>query len=262
MVALEELVPPDPDSAGLIALAAAQVALDRDDLASAGLQLDEAGTTAVRRLPAEPDVEAVQALIRARAALAGGDITGARSLARLVRERGLDPLAAGVLEADIELRAGDVPLAAAALAGPVEAMPGGPARDTPDRQRADQVLVRARLLLADGDPAGVLKTAGECLDGPGAAAATLRDRVTALLGERGPAGGPDPTGGDPAARERHWRWPSRMTCTARSSTPAVPSTRPSHCWSRRPARSPGSRPGCTSASSPSRPRGRARDRRS
>ena len=179
IIALEELVPADPDAAGLVALAAAQVALDRDDLASAGLQLDEADATAVRRLPAEPDVEAVQALIRARAALAGGDITGARSLARLVRERGLDPLAAGVLESDIELRAGDVALAAAALAGPAEEMPGGPADEAAsDRQRADQILARARLLLADGDPAGALKAAGECLDTAGV---TLRDQITALL---------------------------------------------------------------------------------
>ncbi len=121
----------------------------------------------------------MQALIRARAALAGGDITAARSLARLVRERGLDPLAAGVLEADIELRAGDVPLAAAALAGPAEETPGGPADETAsDRQRADQILARARLLLADGDPAGALKAAGECLDTAGV---TLRDQITALL---------------------------------------------------------------------------------
>ncbi len=179
IIALEELVPADPDAAGLVALAAAQLALDRDDLASAGLQLDEAETTAVRRLPAEPDVEAVQALIRARAALAGGDIKAARSLARLVRERGLDPLAAGVLEADIELRAGDLALAAAALAGPAEEPPGGPPDATgSDRQRADQILARARLLLADGDPAGALKAAVECLDTAGV---TLRDQITALL---------------------------------------------------------------------------------
>jgi LuxR family maltose regulon positive regulatory protein len=179
IIALEELDPADPDAAGLVALAAAQVALDRDDLASAGLQLDEADTTDVRQLPAEPDVEGVRALIRARAALAGGDITAARSLARLVRERGLDPLAAGVLEADIELRAGDVPLAAAALAGPADEMPGGAADQTAsDRQRADQIVARARLLLADGDPAGARKAAEECLDTAGV---TLRDQITALL---------------------------------------------------------------------------------
>ena len=121
----------------------------------------------------------MEALIRARAALAGGDIAAARSLARLVRERGLDPLAAGVLEADIELRAGDVPLAAAALASTADEMPGDAADESgSDRQRADQILVRARLLLADGDPAGALKAAGECLDTAGV---TLRDQITALL---------------------------------------------------------------------------------
>ena len=173
-----ERSPADPDAAGLIALAAAQLALDRDDLASAGPPLDEAGLAAVGQRQAEPDVEAVGALIRARAALAGGDVTAARSLARLVRERGLDPVAAAVLEADIELRAGDIPLAAAALASTADEMPGDVGQTASDRQRADQILARARLLLADGEPAGALKAAGECLDTAGV---TLRDQITAML---------------------------------------------------------------------------------
>jgi LuxR family transcriptional regulator, maltose regulon positive regulatory protein len=179
IIAEEERRPADPDAASLVALAAAQLAVDRDDLASAAVLLDQADTTAVRRLPAEPDVEAVKALIRAHAALAGGDVAAARSLARLVRERGLDPLAARVLEADIELRAGDVPQAAAALAGTSDEQPDDPAdEEASQRQRADQILARARLLLADGDPAGALKTAEECLDTAGV---TLRDQITALL---------------------------------------------------------------------------------
>ena len=179
IIAAAEPSPADPDAAGLIALAAAQLALDRDDLASAGLPLDQADAAAVRRRPAEPDLEAVGALIRARAALAGDDITAARSLARLVRERGLDPVAASVLEADIELRAGDVPMAAAALAGPADERPGEADDEAAsDRQRADQILARARLLLADGEPAGALKAAAECLDTAGI---TLRDQITALL---------------------------------------------------------------------------------
>jgi LuxR family transcriptional regulator, maltose regulon positive regulatory protein len=179
LIGAEERIPADPDAAGLVALAAAQLALDQDDLSSAGLLLDEADTTHFRRLPAEPDLGAVEALIRARAALAGGDIAAARSLARLVRERGLDPLAAGVLEADVELRAGDLPLAAAALASTADEMSDDAADETAsDRQRADQILARARLLLADGDPAGALKAAEECLDTAGV---TLRDQITALL---------------------------------------------------------------------------------
>jgi LuxR family transcriptional regulator, maltose regulon positive regulatory protein len=179
LIGAEERIPADPDAAGLVALAAAQLALDQDDLSSTGLLLDEADTTDVRRLPAEPDLGAVEALIRARAALAGGDIAAARSLARLVRERGLDPRAACVLEADIELRAGDLPLAAAALAGTANETEDGAADETAsDRQRADQILARARLLLADGDPAGALKAAEECLDTAGV---TLRDQITALL---------------------------------------------------------------------------------
>src|SRR3984885_11667414 len=179
LIGAEERIPADPDGAGLVALAAAQLALDQDDLSSTGLLLDEADTTDVRRLPAEPDLGAVEALIRARAALAGGDIAAARSLARLVRERVLDPLAAGVLEADIELRAGDLPLAAAALASTADESADAAADETAsDRQRAEQILARARLLLADGDPAGAPKGAEGCLDTAGV---TLRDQITALL---------------------------------------------------------------------------------
>jgi LuxR family transcriptional regulator, maltose regulon positive regulatory protein len=175
IIAEEERIPADPDVAWLLALAAAQLALDQDDLGAAGLLLDKADTKTVGRFPAEPDAEMVEALIRTRAALAGGDIAAARSLARLVRERGLEPLAAGALDAEIELRAGDVPLAAAALADTADDSADGAETE---RQRADQVLARARLLLADGDPAGALKAAGECLD---AAGVTLRDQITALL---------------------------------------------------------------------------------
>jgi LuxR family maltose regulon positive regulatory protein len=170
-----ERVPPDPDVAWLTALAGAQLAVDRDDLVAAGALLDKSDTTSVGRLPAEPAPEMVEALIRTRAALAGGDVAGARGLARLARERGLEPLAAGALEAEIELRAGDVPQAAAALASTADDPAGGAEAD---RQRPDQVLARARLLLAEGEPGGALKAAGECLD---AAGVTLRDQITALL---------------------------------------------------------------------------------
>jgi len=179
VIAQQEPRPADPDAAGLVALAGAQLALDQDDLVSAGVLLDEADTTAVSPLPAEPDLAAVQALIRARAALAAGDLTAARSQVRLVRERGLDPVAADVLEADIELRAGDVAAAATVLAGPAEDQEAADDEESAaDRQRADQILARARLLLADGDPAGALKAADECLDTAGV---TLRDQIGALL---------------------------------------------------------------------------------
>jgi LuxR family maltose regulon positive regulatory protein len=108
-------------------------------------------------------------MIRARVALAVGDAAAARSLIALRRGADPDLAALSALDADIALRTGDI-ARAAALARP----------DRPHRNSV-RALARARLLLAGGDPGGALDQAGACLDGPGAAAATLRDRIVALL---------------------------------------------------------------------------------
>ena len=186
--ALRDVVPPDPAASCLAAIAAAQVAIERDDLLLATQLLDDADT-AFSPLPGEPDIAVLLALARARAALAEGDAERAGDVARLTREK--YERAAPVLSAldfDAALRAGDLPLAAAAL-GPPASDDGDPAGDRAPggaAGRPDQVAARARLLLAQGDPATALSLALTVAhDDPGGAACgprpTLRDRVTALL---------------------------------------------------------------------------------
>jgi LuxR family maltose regulon positive regulatory protein len=162
-------VPADPAGECLATLAGGWLALERDDLDSARQLLDDASTASVRRLPGEPDAEALRTMIKARVALAAGDAAAARGLVTL--GRGADPGLAGLsaLDADVALRTGDVARAAAL------AVPG---RQPPSAART---LARARVLLTGGDAAGALDEASACLDGPGAVAATLRDRIAALL---------------------------------------------------------------------------------
>jgi len=177
-------VPADPAGECLATLAAGWLALERDDLEPARQLLDGAVTSAVRRLPGEPDAEALRTMIRASVALAAGDAAAAHGLVTLAR--GADPGLAALtaLDAEIALRTGDIPRAPA-LSAPALSAPAlsAPAFAAADRQppRIVRTLARARMLLAGGDPAGALDAAGECLDGPGAAAATQRDRISALL---------------------------------------------------------------------------------
>ncbi len=179
--ALRDMVPADPAASCLATIAAAQVALERDDLLLALQLLDDADPAALSPLPGEPDIAVLLALARARAALAEGDAERASDVARLAREKyeKAGPVLS-TLDFDAALRAGDLRLAVAAL--------GSPARgDEPDdrRERPDQAAARARLLLAGGDPAAALSlaltVAHEDRDGAGGLRPTLRDRVTALL---------------------------------------------------------------------------------
>ena len=178
---LRDAVPPDP-ALCLATIAAAQVAIERDDLLLAQQLLDGTDPAAVCPLPGEPDIAVLLAMARARAALAEGDTERAGDLARLAREKyekAGTVLAA--LDFDVALRAGDLGLAAAAL-GP----PAGGGEAGQRRQRPDQAAARARLLLAEGDPAAALVLALTVAreDAGGADAVlrpTLRNRVTALL---------------------------------------------------------------------------------
>ncbi|MGD0705116.1 MAG: LuxR C-terminal-related transcriptional regulator [Trebonia sp.] len=162
-------IPADPAGECFATLAAGWLALERDDLDSARQLLDDAGTASVRRLPGEPDAEALRTMIKAKLALAAGDGAAARGLVTLGRGADPDLAAMSALDADIALRTGDI-ARASALA-------------EPDRQRRSmaRTLVHAKILLAGGDSAGALDEARACLDGPGAAAATLRDQIAALL---------------------------------------------------------------------------------
>ena len=163
-------VPAEPAGECFATLAAGWLALERDDLDSARKLLDDVATATVRRLPGEPDAEALRTMIKAKVALAAGDAAAARGLVTLGRGADPDLAALSALDADIALRTGDIARAAALAA--------------PDRQPRSACwrLARARVLLAGGDPAGALDEASACLDGPGAVAAvTLRDRIAALL---------------------------------------------------------------------------------
>jgi LuxR family maltose regulon positive regulatory protein len=162
-------IPADPAGECFATLAAGWLALERDDLDTARQLLDGAATASARRLPGEPGAEAVRTMIKASVALAAGDAAAARGLVALGRGADPDMAALSALEADIALRSGDISQALALSAA-----------DRQPRSVASS-LARAKVLLAGGDPVDALDEASACLDGPGAAAATLRDRITALL---------------------------------------------------------------------------------
>ncbi len=166
---------PDPAGQHLATLAAAALAVERDELRSASELLDSLDSGALGWVPGEPDTGVLRMLVRARVALAGGDTAGARSIVMLVRDKygqNLLPLAA--FDADIALQAGDIPVAAATL-GPPDGVAGPPPRD------AEQAVVVARLLLAQGDPGAALEMASRWMDGSTVPGGTLRNRITALL---------------------------------------------------------------------------------
>lgn len=179
---LRDLVPPDPAAGCLATIAAAQVAIERDDLLLAQQLLDDADPAALSPLPGEPDITVLLALGRGRTALAEGDAERASDLARLAREKydRAGPVLS-VLDFDAALRCGDVGLAAAAL-GPSASGDGPDDRG----ERPDQAAARARLLLAGGDPAAALSLTlavahADQDDADDGVRPTLRDRVTALL---------------------------------------------------------------------------------
>jgi LuxR family transcriptional regulator, maltose regulon positive regulatory protein len=184
----------DPAAWYLLTLAAAALAVERDELRSAAELLDSLDAAPFDWLPGEPDIDVLRMLVRARVALAGGDSAGARCIVMLVRDKcGPRLLPLSAFDADIALQAGDIPAAAAALGlaeGPREGpgedpadaggegLPESPADDTRDPER---VAVLARLLLAQGDPAAALDIANRSTDGAAAPGSTLRSRITALL---------------------------------------------------------------------------------
>jgi LuxR family transcriptional regulator, maltose regulon positive regulatory protein len=166
---------PDPVGVPLATLAAAALAVERDELRSATELLDSLDPAALGWVPGEPDIDVLRMLVRARVALAGGDTAGARSIIMLVRDKCCPHLLAlAALGADIALQEGDIPVAAATF-GPPGDLAERPPRD------AEQAVVSARLLLAQGDPAAALDMAGRCMDGSAVQGGTLRTRITALL---------------------------------------------------------------------------------
>jgi LuxR family maltose regulon positive regulatory protein len=170
---LRDAVAPYPSARCFMAIAAVHLALERDDLALATRLLGQVDPAAVTWLPGEPDGGALWTLAKARVALAGGDVTAARELARRVLDKyEMDAPLLRALEADIALHSGDLPDAASALGSASGAGGAGAER------LAGDLAAQARLLLAGGDPAAALEKARACLR---ADDATLRDRITALL---------------------------------------------------------------------------------
>jgi LuxR family maltose regulon positive regulatory protein len=192
---------PDPAGQHLATLAAAALAVERDELRSATELLDSLDAAAFGWVPGEPDIDMLRMLIRARVALAGGDPAGARSIVLLVRDKcGPHPLPLAAFDADIALQEGDVQVAAATFGPPDGVSPHGLSPDgvspdglspdgvspdglSPERppRHAEQAVVSARLLLAQGDPAAALEMASRCMDGSAVPGGTLRTRITALL---------------------------------------------------------------------------------
>jgi LuxR family maltose regulon positive regulatory protein len=141
------------------ALAVAQCALDRDELAVATEFLDAARSFTFPALPGEPDPSLIGELISTRLRLADGDLSGARELLdRLKGHPDTDPGTIAMFAADIALQAGHI-------------------QPFDERQ---SLLVHGRIMLARGDCTGAFAAAQQCLDAA-PSTRTLRDRVEALL---------------------------------------------------------------------------------
>jgi LuxR family maltose regulon positive regulatory protein len=189
----------DAELSPVLALAAAQVSLARDELEAAAGQLDEAELAVLAQRPAgEPSIAVVSGLLRARLAMADGNLAGARGLARWLTElvagssrlavatAGQDGPAAGgalgltgaaqavaALDAEISLAAGEPGRAQATLAAA--------GLTEPDLQvRPAVAICRAKLLIAGEDDKGALRQLEPLLAEAGAGG-TLLDQVAALL---------------------------------------------------------------------------------
>ena len=198
----EELAP-------VLALAGAAVSLARDEPDTASALLDQADLAAMTPRPAgEPSVAVLSGLLRARLAVAEGNLAGARGLVRWLSDAAAAAPAAGyagtpistgpgpaadaaallgrgsgadrprgiaaaiaVLDAEISLAAGELERARATLADVVD--PGA-------RARPDVAVCQARLLIAGEDDKGALSLAEPVL-ADAAANCSLADRIAALL---------------------------------------------------------------------------------
>jgi LuxR family transcriptional regulator, maltose regulon positive regulatory protein len=170
----------DPDLAPVLALARAAVSLGRDDLDDVASQLDRAELAAPAQRPAgEPSIGLLAGLLRARLAVADGNLTGARGLVRwlsdLAAPRGAQGVAAVValLDAEISLAAGERERARATLTD----VAGQHSTDPAQTQAA---IDEARLLIADEDDKAALKLVEPVLAEPAGSCSTI-DRIRALL---------------------------------------------------------------------------------
>jgi LuxR family maltose regulon positive regulatory protein len=206
----------DGELAPVLALAGAAVSLARDEPDAAGVLLDEADLESMVARPAgEPSIAVLSGLLRARLAIAEGNLTGARGLVRWLSDAAassVQPVTAGsgtgvaatgtaatdatricpygaaavigVLDAEISLAAGERERAKATLADlgatglAAQPQPDATAASQPTRPEA--IDLQARLLIAESDDKGALERIAPLLAEP-AGACSVIDRITALL---------------------------------------------------------------------------------
>ncbi len=200
----------DDDVRPVLALAGAAVSLARDEPDAAAALLDQADLAAMAARPAgEPSIAIFSGLLRARLALAEGNLVGARGLVRWLTDAvagavraDYDPGGQGVpgqpgrgygaaaviavLDAEISLAAGERDRARAALADLVTARPagtaqlgaGGPAASAAAQPEA--AICQAKLLIADSDDKGAIEQLAPLIAGVSGPYA-LTDRIAALL---------------------------------------------------------------------------------
>ena len=191
----------DTDLAPVLALAEAAVSLGRDDLDEAASLLDQADLAVMTRRPAgEPSIDLLVGLLRARLAVADGNLAGARGLVRWLSELAISsgqhadvaspPRPRGVaavvalLDAEISLAAGERERARVTLADvaghPGTADPADSGDATGPVVLAQAAVGQARLLIADEDDKAALKLVEPVLAAP-PGACTTTDRIRALL---------------------------------------------------------------------------------
>jgi LuxR family transcriptional regulator, maltose regulon positive regulatory protein len=206
----------DGELAPVLALASAAVSLGRDELDETAALLDQAELAAMAPRPAgEPSIALLSGLLRARLALADGNLPGARGLVRWLTDAaaGLAPPAdlpaipgptpspepgaggssrpdaeqagprgaaavVALLDTEISLAAGERERARATL---VDVAGHAPATGVADPAvRAQAVVDQGRLLIADEDDKAALKLVEPVLSEPAGSCSTT-DRIMALL---------------------------------------------------------------------------------
>jgi LuxR family transcriptional regulator, maltose regulon positive regulatory protein len=196
----------DAELAPVLALAGAAASLARDEPDAARVLLDQADIESMTARPAgEPAIAVLSGLLRARLAIADGNLTGARGLLRWLADAAASSVQPGtattgtstripaygtsavieVLDAEISLAAGERERARATLAdlgaAPSEPPPqAGAAAPELQLTRPEAIDLQARLLIAESDDKGALERIAPLLAEP-AGASSLIDRITALL---------------------------------------------------------------------------------
>ncbi len=192
----------DEELAPVLALAGAAASLARDEPDAATVLLDQADIESMAPRPAgEPSIVVLSGLLRARLAIAEGNLTGARGLVRWLADAAASSAATTgtrtpipaygtsavieVLDAEISLAAGERERARATLAdlgATASRVPPQPGAAMPVSQltRPEAIDLQARLLIAESDDKGALERIAPLLAEP-AGTSSLIGRITALL---------------------------------------------------------------------------------